>query len=340
MTASPITRTVAEEPDDLSRAVYLHCLVHEGSDIHAVRRALGLSAAEAESAVAVLLELRLLRPVGTHGLLVPTSPQSAAADLIEPWQLEVQERQQRMAAVGDRIRGYVGTYVDFLHGHTPTGSSFLVDDLGSLAQRLREAAHVCRKELLILRPADAAADPGDALTDAEDTALTVLDAGVELRVLTQHAAKSSPAARSGLHRLHRAGAEIRTTADVPVRLLLFDRELAVLLAEPEDPAPATVVTDARITSFLGTLHDRMWDTAATFVQRADESAPRLDAGDLRTTILELLSAGHSDDAIARMLSISLRTCRRHISELLTTLNSRTRFQAGAEAVRLGLVTAS
>ncbi|BAJ28082.1 MULTISPECIES: helix-turn-helix transcriptional regulator [Kitasatospora] len=338
MDSAPRTRPQPEEPDDLSRAVYLHCLVHEGSDAHAVCRALDLSAAEAEAAIAVLLELRLLRAVGPHGVLVPVSPQSAAADLIEPWQQEVQERQQRMAVVGDRIRGYVGTYADFLNGHTPTGSSFRVDDRGSLVQRLREAAHACRGELLVLRPADSApADSGDLLADTEDAVLSGLAPDVELRVLTQHAARSSPAARSGLHGLHQAGAEIRTTADVPLRLLLFDRELAVLFAEPDDPGCATVVTDPRIASFLGTLHDRMWDTAAAFIRRADEAAPRLDAGDLRTAILELLSAGHSDDAIARKLAISLRTCRRHVSELLTTLDARTRFQAGVEAVRLGLV---
>jgi DNA-binding NarL/FixJ family response regulator len=43
--------------------------------------------------------------------------------------------------------------------------------------------------------------------------------------------------------------------------------------------------------------------------------------------------------VARRLSISLRTCRRHVAEILDQLDSSGRFQAGVGAVPLGAVPA-
>ncbi|MEW1841736.1 helix-turn-helix domain-containing protein [Nonomuraea angiospora] len=54
-------------------------------------------------------------------------------------------------------------------------------------------------------------------------------------------------------------------------------------------------------------------------------------------LLALLAAGLKDDAIARQLGTSPRTIRRRLRHLLDELNAETRFQAGAQASRRGLV---
>jgi len=58
-------------------------------------------------------------------------------------------------------------------------------------------------------------------------------------------------------------------------------------------------------------------------------------GPQREQVLRLLAAGHTDDAIARRLGVSVRTARRVASDLLSKLNAQSRFQAGARAVARG-----
>jgi DNA-binding NarL/FixJ family response regulator len=54
-------------------------------------------------------------------------------------------------------------------------------------------------------------------------------------------------------------------------------------------------------------------------------------------VLQLLTTGLKDEAIARQLGTSMRTTRRRIASLLATLGVATRFQAGVEAARRGLL---
>jgi DNA-binding CsgD family transcriptional regulator len=57
----------------------------------------------------------------------------------------------------------------------------------------------------------------------------------------------------------------------------------------------------------------------------------------RAEILEGLMLGAKDEALARQLGVSLRTVRRRVADLMAELGATTRFQAGMEAVRRGLV---
>jgi DNA-binding NarL/FixJ family response regulator len=59
--------------------------------------------------------------------------------------------------------------------------------------------------------------------------------------------------------------------------------------------------------------------------------------DERRLILELLMLGTKDESIARQLGISLRTVRRRVAGLMDELGATTRFQAGLEAARRGLL---
>ncbi|MFC1432258.1 helix-turn-helix transcriptional regulator [Streptacidiphilus sp. N1-3] len=80
---------------------------------------------------------------------------------------------------------------------------------------------------------------------------------------------------------------------------------------------------------------------AAWVQAAERS-DALQAGaeaDIKHRIMLLLAEGAKDETVARRLGISLRTCRRHVAEILDQLGSSSRFQAGVRAAMLGTLPA-
>jgi DNA-binding NarL/FixJ family response regulator len=48
-----------------------------------------------------------------------------------------------------------------------------------------------------------------------------------------------------------------------------------------------------------------------------------------------MAEGEKDEAISRRLSISVRTCRRHIADYMAQVGATSRFQAGVIAARSG-----
>ncbi|MHA6765693.1 helix-turn-helix domain-containing protein [Streptacidiphilus sp. PAMC 29251] len=61
--------------------------------------------------------------------------------------------------------------------------------------------------------------------------------------------------------------------------------------------------------------------------------------DIKERIIQMLAEGAKDETMARRLGISLRTCRRHVAEILDALGSTSRFQAGVRAAMLGTLPA-
>ena len=64
-------------------------------------------------------------------------------------------------------------------------------------------------------------------------------------------------------------------------------------------------------------------------------APALTVRELE--VLHHLGRGHPPARIARMLSISLHTCRGYVKSLLAKLDSHTQLEAVVTAQRLGLL---
>jgi DNA-binding CsgD family transcriptional regulator len=102
-------------------------------------------------------------------------------------------------------------------------------------------------------------------------------------------------------------------------------------------AEARVVVRARpVVGTLAAVFQAGWEAAARL------PAPVPDESRLATEparrILDLMGAGYRDAAAARELGLSIRTYRRHVAELMTELRAASRFQAGARAAHLGLLT--
>jgi DNA-binding NarL/FixJ family response regulator len=92
-----------------------------------------------------------------------------------------------------------------------------------------------------------------------------------------------------------------------------------------------IVRAPGLVSLVSELFEQLWLRAAPLDHPDDAEV------DDRRRILELLMSGTKDETIARQLGLSLRTVRRRVAELMDELGARTRFQAGVEAHRRGLL---
>lgn len=179
-------------------------------------------------------------------------------------------------------------------------------------------------------------DPGGRGNGAEHARF--LDAsgrGVRIRMIFQHGARYDVASEYCIRILSRAGARCRTADRLPLRLVVFDDATGVLGVDDDedDDTVALVVRRPPLITTLVRDFEHAWLRATPSTDPRPFSVP----DGLSRSILNLLATGAKDDAIARRLNISVRTCRRHISDLMDSLGVASRFQAGIEAHRRGLV---
>lgn len=127
---------------------------------------------------------------------------------------------------------------------------------------------------------------------------------------------------------------IKAAPITPIRMLVYDRELAIVDAPRDPDIGAIVIRDRLLAEPLVDFFEYCWITASDLddvVGSTDESG----LTDQQRAVLRLLASGAKDEAIARGLEISVRTVTRIVAELSAQLGATSRFQAGVKAARLG-----
>lgn len=132
-----------------------------------------------------------------------------------------------------------------------------------------------------------------------------------------------------------AGEQVRLLAKVPPPISVFGDEVALISSTWDDgPSDGRILLRApALVAMVRELFEHYW-ARATPLRGATAGAAEPDE---RHEILQALMMGAKDEAIARQLGVSLRTVRRRVADLMTELGASTRFQAGMEAVRRGLL---
>lgn len=135
------------------------------------------------------------------------------------------------------------------------------------------------------------------------------------------------------------GDQVRLHSALPTKLLIFDRELAILpLAHNVANATPAVIVVHR-SGLLDTalaLFEHYWESSLPLQVDEEPQESGLPSGD-HQRILALMLAGASDDAIARQLGVSLRTVERRVRELMDKAGVKTRVQLGWHAHARGWV---
>lgn len=166
-----------------------------------------------------------------------------------------------------------------------------------------------------------------------------LEAGMVYRTIYDRSVLEIPGYLDMILRYVEAGEQARVIMDAPFKLNIYDRTVCLMslnTAERDRVESAIVVHESPLLSAVILAFERLWASAQPLTQA--KPAARSQAMDDRTRrVLTMLAAGMKDAAVARQLGITERTVRRHVDIIMTELRAATRFQAGTEAIRQGLV---
>ncbi|MER6912672.1 LuxR C-terminal-related transcriptional regulator [Streptomyces sp. NPDC000594] len=346
--------TVGEEPDPPGAAeldegtvlLYRWALEHRGLTADALPRAAadtGLDEPGCQRAVRTLTRAGLLQELPAPDPGDPrarawraVSPQTAAARVLADRDSELRAREDalrqqrtRLQREHDALAALVPVYLRARQAVCPESTIDHLADQDAVRSLLNEVIDSCTSEIIVSK--HGRAFPPNALREALPRDLALLARGVRMRCLYQHATRYDLPTRTHAEQLLAAGAQIRTMPEVVPQMILVDRAMALL---PAATSGALVIREPDLVAYLIRVFERDWENATVF--GTGPRAAHEISGTIKRSILVLLAKGLKDDAVARRLGISLRTCRRHVSEILEGLGAQSRFEAGAIAEREGL----
>jgi sugar-specific transcriptional regulator TrmB len=308
---------------DAGFVVYRWALGRDDFSSAEVADALGCTLDHSERVITALLALRLIRKT-SDGRYVPNDPSVAVNTLLPPAELEVLERQAELDRLRDELKNASDQFRESRFGIYGAFGWGLVADVVSVRALLREAAANSSVEVVSVQPGGPRS--AQELREAEERDRRMLARGVRMRVLYQHTARFDVNTREYAERLIEEGAEYRTAEALFGRLIIFDRATAFVPAPGTGPGAAAVVRDPAMVGFLHSCFEHAWAGAKEFDTR--RVASDVISDDLKGEIVKMLVAGAKDDAIARRLGLSVRTCRKHIGQLMQRFGATSRFQLG------------
>jgi predicted transcriptional regulator len=303
---------------DLEERVYRQLLRDPGGTLAQVAAAARCGTTAARRAQERLHALGLL--VEHDRQLVPAAPDLAIEALILHRQEELERCRLAAAALVADYRESTrrgDDLVEVIAGHDAT--------LRRYTQLLTSA----RTEVLMLDKPPYVAGTGNPLEE------DVLARGVAWQVIYAPEAVALPERVEQLRSWQNAGEQARVCAQVPLKLVMVDRRVALLPLIADSQAAehtAILVHPCSLLDTLGMLFDVLWQRAVPLRWALNSEAAgdgELDAFD--RAMLQLMSAGFKDEAIARHLEVSVRTVHRRLANLMQTNGLTSRFQLGLMA---------
>ncbi|WP_432187817.1 TrmB family transcriptional regulator [Streptomyces sp. Tue6028] len=208
-----------------------------------------------------------------------------------------------------------------------------------VAHRFHQLEHGAQRELLVFLVGAPIAVPREDTDMAENSAL---DRGVDFRVVADQDYLDSQDVAQDMRTAIAAGLELRLADTLPLKMVVSDRERAMVPLEVAGPCGepgAIVVHRSGLLTALVHLFETEWAQARPLyptdsgvrVQAAAEQQPT--EGELE--VLALLLAGVSDRRASSQLGVSIRTVERRTRRLMDLAGADSRLQLGWHAARAG-----
>jgi len=266
------------------------------------------------------------------------------------------ERQQELRRAEVDLEALNGLYRQAV---AERGSGEVIDVVRgpeAVAHRFAQLQRSAKDEIQMFVRAGIVVVSPDDNDDDEDVAQA---RGVRYRVVLERAVLERPGFVAQAGKSVDRGMQLRVAKALPVRLMIVDRELGLvpLSGDGERQGPgALLIHSSPLLDALRGHFELVWQAATRLVLPGDGAAAEAAratagadlsaedlfdelAGDtlepLDATVLSLLLAGLTDQAVGSQLDLSLRTVQRRVRHLMDRAGVDTRLQLGHEAARRG-----
>lgn len=312
----------------VTEAVYFALLESPGAGIKEITDRLNLTEDEARAALDELAQMSLVyEPAYAPGIVRSVNPEAGLATLVARRQREMDESRAAFEAL-------VSSRAENRTKVTEPGVERL-EGIDAIRSRIRELAETCQWESSSFMPGGA--QSVESLMASRELDAEAIDRGVRVRTIYLDSLRNDQPTLEYAAWLNDLGSEVRTAPTLPLRLLIIDRRIAVVPANTDDTrAAAVVLSSDGVVAGLAALFQSVWKLATPLGSSRRRDDEGLSSQDRH--VLKLLGAGLTDEMIARRMGVSVRTARRFASDLLTRLNARSRFQAGAKAAARNWLT--
>jgi DNA-binding CsgD family transcriptional regulator len=286
------------------------------------------SVAQDGQALAELDELGLTFRSPCHpGKVVPVSTEAATDLLLDSIRREVADQHRALDAVLADIGRWQREFAATRSAAGSAGAAEVLADPDEIMRMADEVIFGARVEALEF----AVATHHQDLASVEAPVKSPVGPGVRHRVVYSTACLASDLGQQ-LIRLHReAGEEQRMYSGWLTSLRVADTDLALVPLASGSQRTALLVRSPAMITLLRQWFETVWENATP-----PHSGSELTAFELE--VLRLQALGYKDAAIARALGVSVRTVRRHVTNILGVLGVSTRFAAGVAAFRRGWIT--
>jgi len=162
------------------------------------------------------------------------------------------------------------------------------------------------------------------------------DRGVTSRTIYLDGARNDKIIKNHVDWLNRRGSQVRTRPSLPMQMLISDQRTAVLPLDPSgQKVGIRVIRDPIIVDCLTAFFEQTWLSAMPLGLTITTKNNELTA--TQHTVIEMLALGYVDREIETKMAIDKRTVGRRVAEIMQILNAKTRFQAGAQAAKHGII---
>jgi sugar-specific transcriptional regulator TrmB len=306
-------------PDD--EAVYRELLSRTQAAVGELSAALGRSTAAVEASLVGLEGLGMVTRLPGQPLRVRAARPDVAVDVL------VSRRQEELARTQLAARDLLAE-MPAEERHRPEDIVEVIVGRPAIAARFEQVITGTREELLVLDRPPYVADA----QRSDSSVTTLLREGVTVRGIYAPEALELPGALEAAQDAARSGEQSRVHADLPMKLAIGDRRLAILPVSAAEAIDAALcIRPSALLDALVQFFELLWSQSTPIV--AHDGGGELSDRQLAA----LLASGAKDDVVARHLGASTRTLSRRVAEMMDHLHVRTRFQAGVQAARRGWI---
>lgn len=322
------------DPADEEVAPLYLAILETGDPSRDSLRAQGFTSDQLDRLLPVLERRRMIQPVdgNTWSVVPPDVAMPAFAAQLEARARMVRGTAQALSRVYLRTRAADRT--------DASSGAVLLESLVDVAQALHQVTTTAQEWVLSSR---VDSPLSRYLLDAPRPVSTTpfLNSGGEalnVRLNIDPALLPEPNVLEIMQAREEAGDNVRLTSGLPFTGAVNDQGLAMIDLGDDGGSPVGILLNrsagsARVQAAL----EFAWRLGAPW---HPSNTPSSDSDLLEPrdrNIIRLMAGGVSDAAIARQLGISSRTVERRVRILLDRMNATTRFQAGVQAARQGLI---